>query len=274
MNASESIKALWANRELVALKNTPYRWMVGVFFMSIFLIAFPHYAGVNQGVQTIHEFVNIEPAFQSLYNERFPCAITEEAKLMCSEPSTITEAGDYQVVVAEDFNLSTTTQSTLYFGETRLGVVYVNDDTAFILEGDYRLLPGFNFQTINEEVDGVLVEGQNEATDRFLTAIYFSTVDEKIITIFVTQLFQTLIFVMVLTLVMLLLNLDSTRNKLTIKQANTMMIAGMVGPALITAVIGLIYPALGSIAFPFVYGFRMLFVYYFLRKNQVKTTLI
>jgi hypothetical protein len=155
-----------------------------------------------------------------------------------------------------------------------LGVVYVNDDTAFILEGDYRLLPGFNFQTINEEVDGVLVEGQNEATDRFLTAIYFSTVDEKIITIFVTQLFQTLIFVMVLTLVMLLLNLDSTRNKLTIKQANTMMIAGMVGPALITAVIGLIYPALGSIAFPFVYGFRMLFVYYFLRKNQVKTTLI
>jgi hypothetical protein len=79
---------------------------------------------------------------------------------------------------------------------------------------------------------------------------------------------------MVLTLVMLLLNLDSTRNKLTIKQANTMMIAGMVGPALITAVIGLIYPALGSIAFPFVYGFRMLFVYYFLRKNQGKTTLI
>lgn len=272
MNASERVKALWDNRNLVALKSTPYFYLIVVFLLSIFLIAFPHYVGLTQGVQIIQRLEGIETSFQVLYDDEVPCAVNDEAHMVCDPSDGLPEqVGAYRFVYGETFDLTTTEESTLYFGSTRFAAVYISDEpSAYILEGDYRLLIGFDFRVINTDLVEETMDVQNETTDGFLSAIYYSTTDEKLITIFISQFFQTLIFVSVLTVITLLLNLDLTRKKMTLKEANTIMIAGMVGPALLTAMLGLVYPALGSIAFPFVYGFRMMVVYYYLRKNRDK----
>jgi hypothetical protein len=276
VNASERIKALWDNRNLVALKSTPYILSVVVFFTSIFLIAFPHYVGLTQGVQIIQRLETIETSFQALYDEEVPCSVNEDAHLGCDEVSALPEnVGEYRLVYGETFDLTTTEQSTLYFGATRFAAVFISDEpSAYILEGDYRFLIGFDFRLVNENLIGDRIAIQNETTDGFLSAIYYSTTDEKLITIFISQFFQTIIFVGVLTIVTLLLNLDFTRKKMTLKEANSIMIFGMVGPALAAAMVGLVYPAFGSIAFPFLYGFRIMVVYYYLRKNRDKIKIL
>lgn len=273
MNWSERVKALWDNRQLIQFKTTPYLVMVGVFWVALSLISSPHYLGISQGIGRISQLQNIEQSFQEAYNDSLPCAVNEWAVLVCEDNETVKSYGDYEWIFGDSFNIAQTTQSTVYLGSTRFVAVYVNhNDIAYLLEGDYRLLVGFDFQSVNTLPNQNLMDHHNEQTDAFLSAIYHSATDEKIIFVFISQAFQTVIYVFVLTFVFLLLNLDYTRKKINVIESNKLMIAGMVGPALATAIIGLLYPGLGSIIFPFIYGFRMMIVYFYLRKHREKIT--
>lgn len=262
-------QSLWDHRQLIHFKHTSFYKVVIAFFVGVSLIATPNFFGLIQGIQQIDNLLGIESAFTAMYNQPLPCAVNDNEEMSCQLNGVQNQYGDYAFIYQTELDASAITASTLIFAQKEFAAIYVNENQqAFLLSGTYRLLKGFDFATINALAEGDLISHQAEVTDRFVSNIYFSTLEEKMIAVYLSQWFQTLIFVVIISLMILILNLNEKKKKISFGYATKMVVMNIVGPALLSAILGLISPSWASVVFLFVYAIRSMFLYYYLHRHQ------
>lgn len=263
MNLKQNIKGLWDNKQIIHAKDLHVGLIIVLFIITVILISIPNYFGLLNGLRDIDQIKGLETAFQAMYDQPIPSHITEDAKMMCDETNTNDHYGDYRFVYQETIDTSDISISTIYMGETTFAMIYIDEsDQAYLVTGNYQLLASFDFTTINQDATGDLVTYQNRVTDIFISSIYNSTVNEKIVLIFITQFSQALIYLVILTFMIMIVNFRSKIHKITFMAANKIVIASMLGPALLSAIVGIFLTGWGSILFTILFAIRMMFVYY------------
>jgi CheY-like chemotaxis protein len=92
--------------------------------------------------------------------------------------------------------------------------------------------------------------------------------EEKMIAVYLSQWFQTLIFVISISLMMMILNLHEKKKKISLAYSLKMVTMNLIGPAFVSALLGLISPGWASVIFLILYAFRSMFLYYYLHRYQ------
>jgi hypothetical protein len=262
-------QAFWDHRQLIYFKHTHFLKIMVAFFVGVSLITTPNFFGLIQGIRQIDNLVGIEEAFTAMYNTNLPCAVNEEAEMSCQINDVQSQYGNYGFVYQTDLDASAITSSTLIFSQKEFAAIYIdNNNQAFLLTGTYQLLRGFDFRDINGLVEGDLVAHQADVTNRFVSNIYLSTIEEKMIAVYLSQWFQTLIFVISISLMMMILNLHEKKKKISLAYSLKMVTMNLIGPAFVSALLGLISPGWASVIFLFLYAFRSMFLYYYLHRYQ------
>ncbi len=263
MNLKQNIKGLWDNKQIIHAKDLHFGWIIVLFIITVILISIPNYFGLLNGLRDIDHLEGLESAFQAMYDQPIPCHVTEDAVMRCDELHINNRYGEYQFIYQETVDTSDISISTIYMGETTFAMVYINEsDQAYLVSGNYQLLRMFDFETINSNATGDLITYQQSVTDIFISSIYNSTINEKIVLIFITQFSQALIYMVILTFMIMIVNFRSKFHKITFMAANKIVMASMLGPALLSAIVGIFLTGWGSVLFTILFAIRMMFVYY------------
>ena len=271
-----SIKMLWSNASLIEARKIPLWIIVIIFVINVSLVSVPNYFGLLQGIRTISDLEQIEETFELMYEMELPCVVNVESQMVCDSITDI-QVGEYRIVVQNVINAQGTNESTIFFGRNQFAIVYVakaqdetQQDVAYILSGDYRLLAGFDFSKAKTAEHSFEQRSQyyEYATDIFLTNIYYSGLGDQTFMIFASQFSQMIIYLIVISILFMLLNYRTKFRKVTYLAATKIIILSMVGPALLTAVLGVFITAWASMLFILLYGVRIMFVYYRINRTQ------
>jgi hypothetical protein len=270
MNLKEDIKLLWSNKALINAVRINLVFVIILAFINVSLISIPNYFGVLNGIRSIDNLEQIVEPFRLMYDEEIPCQIDEAFTLTCDANIDGTY-GPYEVVYQEVINTSGITESTIFFGAKNFMIIYIDDqDIAYDLAGDYRLLEAFDFKDVNTQNHqfDTLEEHYDNVTDIFLSNIYFSSLGERVFLIFSTQFAQIAIYVIVISVMFMILNYRAKVPQISYLAAVKITILGMTGPALLAAIIGVFLNAWGSILFTLIYAIRMMFIYYAVHRTE------
>lgn len=262
MDIKKNIKALWSNKEVVEVSKFRLVWMIITFFIVVILISIPSYFGLLKGLSDIELLKGLDESFQELYNEPLPCYVNEEAMMVCLNQD-MDQAGDYKVLYQNIIVTEGITSSTLIFGKEQFAAIYVDEENqAYVVIGNYIPLKGFDFREVNLEYEGELSVHQQNITDIFISNIYNSTIDQKIFLIYITQFSQALIYVVIISFMLMIVNFRSKIRKISFIASIKIIIGAMVGPALLSAIVGVFFKGWGILVFTIIFAIRMMFVYY------------
>ena len=274
----EFIPILWSNSTLLKTRFVPL-WLVMIFFVvNVSLVSVPNYFGLLQGIDSISYLEEIEETFTLMYESEIPCKVSFEHEMTCGVlPNQI---GSYLLIYQEEVVTQGTTQSTIFIGKNQMAIVYVQQatsdeeqDVAYIVTGDYRLLGGFDFTQIktNEHQFDARSDYYEYATDLFLTNLYYSGLGDQTFLVFASQFSQMLIFLVVISIMFMILNYRTRIKKITYMAATKIIICSMTGPALLSAILGVFLMGWASILFIALFALRIMFLYY--RINRTEETL-
>lgn len=257
------VKMFFSNTEV--LESTKFKIIVIalIFLINVSLISTPNFFGKMESINSITDLSNIEEAFTEMYEDNLNCYI-ENTEMICDIDDGLSYQG-YDVIYTEEFLLDDVDSSTIYFTKEAVAIYYVTDrDQVFSLVGNYRLLDGFDFRTISSEDTGDLTQNEYylQVTDSTLSAIYYSTLDQHLMLIYLGQFLQTVIYVFVVSSLFMLMNFKAKTRKLSYLNSFKIIITSMTGPALLVAIIALINPSLGSLLFFIIYAIRAMLIYY------------
>ncbi|MBU1145388.1 MAG: hypothetical protein KJ971_05995 [Firmicutes bacterium] len=247
--------------------------VVIIFFINISLICIPNYFGMMDGVQSIGYLEGINEAFTEMYDEELSCSINSESVLSCEEPYS-SQFGDYQFIFQEVIDTTDVSQSTIFFGQDYIYIVYIDEENlVYDLSGDYKLLNEFDFSEImgSDYGDKTKAEFYEYVTDVFLTNTYNSSIGDRIFTVYTTQFSQTLIYLMIVSIMFMIINYRAKFKKISYLSVIKILVLSMTGPALLTAVLGVFITAWASIMFVIMFAIRLMFVYY--KVNKVQETM-
>lgn len=253
----------FSNKEV--LKSTKFNIFIILllFFINVSLISTPNFLGKMESVGSISELSNIEEVFIELYKDELNCYV-ENYEMTCDLPTPINYVG-YEIKYEEIIDLSSIESSTVFFSKEHMAVVFVDEnELTYPLVGNYKLLEGLDFSTVStEDTEGLTREEHyQKTTDNILSAVYYSTLDQQLLTIYMMQFIQTLIYVMVVTGLFMLMNFKAKVKKVTYKNALKIIITAMVGPALLVAIIALYSPGIASLFFFIIIAIRAMLIYY------------
>lgn len=264
MNLKDNIKMLWDNKQLIQARHLGYILTFLLLIVNVSMISIPNFFGLLNGLREIDNMAGIEVAFREMYDDELPCSVSETFTMEC-EGTIEGTYGNYQVVYQEEVNTDNINQPTIFFGYRSFTMIYITENSkAFIVAGDYRLLSGFSFaeiNTIDHEFDS-LQEYQDRVTDVFISAIYNSTIGEKVFLIFSSQFAQVIIYIVIISFMFMIVNFRSKIRKITFSASLKIIIASMTGPALLTAIIGIFLRGWASVLFTILFAIRIMFVYY------------
>lgn len=262
MDIKNNIKALWSNKEVLEVSKFKLVYMIMTFFIVIIMISIPSYFGLLKGLSDIELLKGLDESFQELYNESLPCYIDDDAMMVCLNQN-ITRAGDYTVLYQNIMVTEGITESTLIFAKYEFAAIYVDEENqAYVVTGDYSPLKGFDFRDVNVDYEGDLITHQQEITDIFISNIYNSTLDQKMFLIYITQFSQALIYVVIISFLLMIVNFRSKIKKISYVASIKIIIGSMVGPALLSAIVGVFLSGWGILSFTILFAIRMMFVYY------------
>lgn len=270
MNLKNNIKMLWDNKQLIEVRKLGYILTFFLLFVNVSMISIPNFFGLLNGLRDIDQMEGLETAFRAIYDDELPCMITENFTMDC-EAGVGGLYGQYQVIYQEEVNTDNVNQPTIFFGYRNFTMIYINENNkAFIVAGDYRLLSGFSFAEVNSmEHDFDTIEDyQDRVTDVFISGIYNSTIGEKIFLIFSSQFAQIVIYIVIISFMFLILNFRSKIRKISFPASLKIIIASMTGPALITAILGIFFRGWASLLFTILFAIRIMFVYYEIHRTK------
>ena len=264
MNIKEHIKLLWDNQTLIKAVKLNLIFVLILLLINVSLISIPNYYGVLNGIRSIEYLEDIDETFKLFYEQEIPCQVDQSYTFNCEE--TIDGVyGSYQVLYQDEISTANITESTIIFGSNNMFIVYIDqEDMVYELAGDYRLLEAFDFTEIKAQTHTFETQDAHyeNVTDIFLSNIYFSSVGERVFLIFSTQFAQISLYVVFISIMFMILNYRSKTPKISYLAAVKITILAMLGPALLSAIVGVFLNIWGSILFTLLYAIRMMFIYY------------
>ena len=268
------VKMLFNNKELLKSKEISLFIIVLLLFINVSLISVPNFVGKIDGVSSISNIEGIEEVFTELYDLELDCSVDENYLLTCSNFVEFT-INDYLIRYDDIIDLETVDESTVYFSEEYVAVVYVDqEDLAYGISGTYSKLAYFDFSEIlTSDYEGLTKqEYYEDVTDIFLSNVYYSSLEDDFTLIYLSQFAQIFIYVFILSGMFMLVNLGSDTVNLKFKDSLKLVVTSMTGPALISAILGIFILAWANILFLLVYGLRLMFVYYMVNPRTVVRT--
>ena len=240
-----------------------------IFFINVSLISVPNFYGLADSVRVINYLDGIYETLDDMYEKDMPCRITDE-KMVCNEDDLLPEYGNYKVQYGGTLDTETVEESLIYLGEDYMAIIYVDEsDTAYIMSGDYALLETFDFTNVfPNESDMNDADYTEYVSDLFLQNIYYSNIGEQIYIVYTAQFAQTAIYAIMLSIMLLILNYKTAIKKISYTTSIKIVVIGMTGPALLTAILGGFILGYAGLVFIITYGLRMMFMYYKINKHE------
>jgi len=266
------IEMFFNNKNVVNTKDVKFIFVLLVLIINVSLVSIPNFVGKMQGVKSISNIKGIEAVFDDLYEMELDCHIDREAMLSCNNFTEFTTS-DYLIRYDETPDLESIKESTVYFSDEYVAIVYVDEaEMAFGLSGNYSKLIDFDFEVIKTNDYGNLTKSEyyTDTTDVFLSNIYYSQIGNDFLLIYLSQMSQILIYTLILSGMFMFVNLGTTTVNLKFRDSVKIVVFAMSGPAFITALLGIFISAWSSILFLIVYAMRLMFLYYGINPKPLK----
>ncbi len=251
----------FSNKEV--LKSTKFHIIaiIIIFLINISLISTPNFFGRINSVDIITELSDIEEAFEMIYENELDCVV-EEKMMNCNIEEDLNYSG-YDILYTESFEDITLTNSTIYFTKEAVAIYYIEDEQIYTLVGNYSLLDGLDFKQVKTmDTDVSREEHYDLATDDILSAVYYSTLDENLVMIYMAQFVQVTLYTVVVASLFMLMNYRAKIKRLSYINSYKIIISSMTGPALLAAIISLFNAGFASMIFFIIYAIRAMFVYF------------
>lgn len=271
------IKGLFSNKEVLKAPSLSLVLVIIVFFINVSLVSVPNFYAIFSNVDQIGNFDGIHEAFEDIYEAELNCIVDDNARLACDEdnntfPDTV---GDYSFLVVNDIDTDTIDETSIIMGEEFFAAFYIDDDGSdYFISGTYDLLTGFDFSEIKTNA---FAEANNPSlyyesvTDSFLTNVYYSQLGDQLFAVYTSQFAQMLLYVVIVSIMFMALNFRVEVKKLSYLEALKIVVISILGPAFLTAILGVFFTVWASMLFVFVYAIRIMVIY--VRLNKVKKTL-
>ncbi len=262
-------KALYSNTDLLKLTKIPLLLLALMLFVNVSLVSAPNFMGYMEGVEATQDLEGIDVAFTEMYETNLDCRVSEESEMLC-EGDMQAMYGEYHFEYADTLDVSEIDESTIIFTPDEAAVIYQGDHTA-VVSGNYSLLQGFDFSTIEDtatDSENIVGEFYKNNTSFFLENLYYSDMSQQIGIVYTVQFAQTFIYVIVVSLLIQMVNFRASIKKITYQAALRITILAMTGPALLSAILGFWIPGWAYLVFTMVYLIRIIVVYYSINRRS------
>ncbi len=262
-------KALYSNTELLKLSKMPLLLLALMLFVNVSLVSSPNIIGYMDGLSVIERLEGVDDAFEEMYETELGCAIDEEAKMQC-DGEFQAMYGDYHFQYQTALDTDGIEESTILFTPDQAVVIYQGETTE-VLDGDYSLLQGFDFSAMKanaQSSDNGAATYYEDNTNFFLKNLYYSDLSQHIGLVYTVQFAQTLLYVVLVSLMVLMVNFRASVKKITYQAALRVTILAMTGPALLAALLGLWIPGWAYLIFTMIYLIRIIVIYYSLNRRS------
>jgi len=262
-------KVLYSNEELLKTARWSPAVLVLLFFLNVSLIAAPFFmARAKTKPADIYDYMpGIGAALSALYDLDLACAV-EDGVFACTETYLVPlDAGMYDVYVLPQTVAEIDDVSRIVFGRTAVAFFYEapDDKDDYVLSGSYALLDGMDFDAIDREALG-FGSMTDEEFDSYLNAtvigaLLSSELPADLATLYLAQLVQTALYVLVMSLLLMAANIRRATKKIRYRTSFSYVVAAITGPALLACVVGLVWSVGGTIVWSAAYAVRMILLY-------------
>ncbi len=258
------VRSFYFNTEVLkAYKLTGLLTFI-LLIVNIMLVSVPPVVGTLDSTPNYDDFPGINEAFHDIYERQLPCTIDDQT-FHCDEDIDAFQAGNYtfDIVegVSEDLDVD---ESKIYFSENEAAIVYVEGDTQTILSATYATQPPLDFEQVYaraQEASDPLTHYDTQ-TQSFVNNLYFSNVGSTMLVIYPAQFAQMGMYVLLVGFMIMISNYKAKFKKITVPSALKITIAAMTGPALVTALLGLLIPQWSILIFTIAYLVRIIAIYF------------
>lgn len=261
-------KTLYSNDEIIKQRRTHWFFVLIIFFVSVMMIATPFVSArlIETPEQLGENFPDVKEGLIQVFND-YDCSV-ENKTLSCTQPySTFEKDGVKFFVNVKEGQSLDVGHNYVMFSDKQIVFYNPNAD----ISGDYSLLDGTSFDDLLQ-----LQQDENLSDEtlvnHFIQNVSQSTLQTQIPMIYTSVFIQYIIYVLLISVIFLAINANRLKNRISFREMLTMMVISMFSPALLSAIVGLFNPLIGTAMFPLVYMARVIFVYFKLLKNTGKTT--
>lgn len=258
------IKILYSNEEIINQRKAHWLLVLIIFFVSWLMIATPFVTSklIETPTQLGQQFPEVRDSLVDIFKE-FDCQIINET-LDCGEQRLEVEKENitYFINVKEGDEVKAV-QNYVVFGEHQ--IVLKNMDAEVI--GDYSLLNNTSFKDLLKIMDTEKID-ETTLANHFIQNVNQSTLSKQIPMIYSSVLIQYIVYVGLISVVYMAINMGRLKKKYSFWDILRMMVLALFSPALLSAIVGLFNPLVGSAAFPLLYMSRVIFIYFKLLKDK------
>ncbi|MGL5540794.1 MAG: hypothetical protein ACRDBX_04060 [Erysipelotrichaceae bacterium] len=245
-------QALYQNKAVLMFGKMHFIIGLIMFFVVTSIVSVPFYLGrfqVNEQ-EKLQRFPGVEAALGELFaNEA--CGF-ENARFVCETKKVVYQGYTFDLMGDVDQPFA---PNTIVFGKD--GIVMQGQSEADQIVGSYQNFGSTRFAYLSELVQK---EGVNEIVALFVRNVLHSNLGSDLIMVYMVNLLQNMTY---LFLASLMFKFTGIRKKkgLSIFESINIAIVAMVGPALLSALVGLYNTGIGSMMYPVLYMARATFLY-------------
>lgn len=264
-------KTLYSNKELLKTNQWSIAKMILIFIVNVSLICAPFFLSrtKTKPIDVLDYMPNIEVAFQEFYELELPCSINKlelTCEIAIDQSYVLTDYTLY--ILPTDLASINPNTSRIVMTNNHIGLYYIDaldEKDNYNIESSYRLLEEMDFSKINRE-DLQLEMLEEEAfykyiTETILLGILNGNLPSDLATIYLAQLVQTSLYVLIMSVMLMAANLRRQVKKIYYSSSLKYTIFAITGPALIAAIIGLFSTIIGTIVWSAIYAVRIILLY-------------
>jgi len=255
-------KMMVKNRPLLRAYKAPLILTFVLLLVNISLISVPFFFGVLDGADHPDDLEGAHEAFEAFYRSEPACRL-EGAELSC-EDDIEGDYNSYRVAFIEELpDPEDIEQSSILLTPNNAAVVQIDDDTYRHVAGDYSLHSDLDFADIHPEAqaDDNPEHVYRTMSENFMLNLYYSEVTRNIFTTYGAQTLQTILYVMLVSVLFMIANYRVEHKKITWTASIKMATFAMTGPAFLSAALGYWLLGWANMLFLFVYMIRIILVY-------------
>ncbi len=241
-----------------------------LLIINIMLVSVPPVLGSLTNTADYEDFPAINEAFATLYDKEIDCVL-EDSQMQCETEGPI-EAGEYTFEYVDSIpQASQFDSSKIYFTPNDTAIVHVDGEAQTILSANYATQMDLDFSEVAQRASdsGDVSQHYNTQTENFINNLYFSSVGSTMMVVYPAQFAQMGTYIVLVGLMLMITNYKAKFKKITVPSAMKITIAAMTGPALLTAILGLVAAQWSFLIFTIVYLVRIIAVYYRINATEV-----
>lgn len=237
------IEILYSKKAILKFRGINLLWLVPVFFINVMLLSSPLFGAraATTGETVAASLPGIEEAFSELYDLNETCAIMD---IECMSAYNHMLFAGYEFTIEEP-----ETDQYIYIKD----VIAIKNDVA--ITGDAYFLEGYTWELPSDVT-------ADAYTYSILYAVISSTLVNDFFLIFAGQVLQLLLYFLAISALLLVANYKRKKPVIRYTEAVNITILSMLGPALVSAVIGLFFSQFATLVFMTMYSIRMMNVYF------------